>query len=110
MNNTLRIFFCALLVSSCTANDPVIGLTDKVFELAKIQYSAMDSCLTERQNPCIADKEGRLRTAGQGWWGSGRQRYRCGDKLRGLLFSGSSCKVFQNTPPLRMQDGVQKNY
>lgn len=96
MNNTLRIFFCALLVSSCTANDPVIGLTDKVFELAKIQYSAMDSCLTERQNPCIADKEGRLRTAGQGWWGSG-------------FFPGSLWYVYEYTADTGFRDLAWKH-
>ena len=61
-----------------------------------LQYSAMDSCLTERQNPCIADKEGRLRTAGQGWWGSG-------------FFPGSLWYVYEYTADTGFRDLAWKH-
>ena len=65
------IITLALLLTGCSAADPVIEAADKVFELARTQYALMDSALGEGEFPRTTDREGNLRTSDVGWWCSG---------------------------------------
>ena len=65
------IITLALLLTGCSATDPVIEAADKVFELARTQYALMDSALGEGEFPRRTDREGNLRTSDVGWWCSG---------------------------------------
>lgn len=65
------ILAATLLLSGCTGTDPVKELTDKVFDLAKTQYSLIDETLKEGEFPRSANADGSLRTSDIGWWCSG---------------------------------------
>ena len=65
------IITLALLLTGCSAADPVIEAADKVFELARTHYALMDSALGEGEFPRTTDREGNLRTSDVGWWCSG---------------------------------------
>ena len=67
---TITLSF-VLLLTGCSAADPVTEAADKVFELARTQYALMDSALGEGEFPRTTDREGNLRTSDVGWWCSG---------------------------------------
>lgn len=71
MKRYMVILAAAILLGSCTAPDPVKNLAEDVFELAKIQYAAMDADLDEGEYPRSTNADGSLRTSDEGWWCSG---------------------------------------
>lgn len=71
MKRSYVILTVVAILSSCTITDPVISLTDKVFELAEVQYSLIDESLDEGEFPRSANADGSLRTSDIGWWCSG---------------------------------------
>ena len=60
-----------MILSGCSAKDPLIDAADKVFNLAKTQYALMDSALSEGEYPRTTGQDGSLRTSDMGWWCSG---------------------------------------
>lgn len=60
-----------MILSGCSAKDPLIDAADKVFNLAKTQYALMDSSLSEGEYPRTTGQDGSLRTSDMGWWCSG---------------------------------------
>lgn len=56
---------------SCSRQESISAITGRVFELASIQYTAMDACLDEGRCPKCTDEEGNLETSDIGWWCSG---------------------------------------
>ena len=60
-----------MILSGCSAKDPLIDAADKVFNLAKTQYALMDSALSEGEYPRTTGLDGSLRTSDMGWWCSG---------------------------------------
>lgn len=72
MKNIIKtIFAAALAITGCTRPDPVHEIADRVFELAKTQYTLMDEALGEDDYPKTADAEGKLVKSDLGWWCSG---------------------------------------
>lgn len=72
MKKLIPIFSIILIIASgCTATDPVKELADKVFELAKEQYAAMESSLTDETFPKCTDNNGNTIMSDAGWWCSG---------------------------------------
>ncbi len=59
------------MIAGCAKPDPVHEVADKVFELAKTQYTSMEAALEEGQYPRSINAEGGLRTSDLGWWCSG---------------------------------------
>lgn len=60
-----------MILSGCSAKDPLIDAADKVFNLAKTQYALMDSALSEGEYPRTTGQDGSLRTSDMCWWCSG---------------------------------------
>ena len=60
-----------MILSGCSAKDPLIDAADKVFNLAKTQYALMDSALSEGEYPRTTGQDCSLRTSDMGWWCSG---------------------------------------
>ena len=71
MNRYLTALAAAIILGSCAPHDPLTDLSDNVFELAKIQYAAMDEVLDEGEYPRSTNADGSLRTSDEGWWCSG---------------------------------------
>lgn len=71
MKRYLTALAAAIILGSCASHDPLTELTDNVFELAKIQYAAMDEALDEGEYPRSTNADGSLRTSDEGWWCSG---------------------------------------
>lgn len=71
MKRYITALAAAIILGSCTTPDPVKDLAEDVFELAKIQYAAMDSALDEGEYPRSTNADGSLRTSDDGWWCSG---------------------------------------
>lgn len=71
MKRYLNALAAAFILVSCATPDPLTELTDNVFELAKIQYAAMDEALDEGEYPRTTNADGSLRTSDEGWWCSG---------------------------------------
>lgn len=70
MKRTIVCLLLASLLIGCEA-DPIDQLTDKVFELAKNNYTAIDATLDEGRFPRSINDDGTLRTSDVGWWCSG---------------------------------------
>lgn len=71
MKRYITALAAAIILGSCTTPDPVKDLAEDVFELAKIQYAAMDTALDEGEYPRSTNADGSLRTSDDGWWCSG---------------------------------------
>lgn len=71
MKRYLTALAAAFILVSCASHDPLTELTDNAFELAKIQYAAMDEALDEGEYPRSTNADGSLRTSDEGWWCSG---------------------------------------
>ena len=71
MKRYLTALAAAIILGSCAPHDPLTDLSDNVFELAKIQYAAMDEVLDEGEYPRSTNVDGSLRTSDEGWWCSG---------------------------------------
>ena len=71
MKRYLTALAAAIILGSCAPHDPLTDLSDNVFELAKIQYAAMDEVLDEGEYPRSTNADGSLRTSDEGWWCSG---------------------------------------
>lgn len=95
MKRSYAIITAAVLLSACTVKDPVIDLADKVFELAKVQYSLIGSSLEEGEFPRSAKADGSLRTSDLGWWCSG-------------FYAGSLWYIYEYTADATMHDMAWK--
>lgn len=71
MKRYITALAAAIILGSCTTPDPVKDLAEDVFELAKVQYAAMDTALDEGEYPRSTNADGSLRTSDDGWWCSG---------------------------------------
>lgn len=71
MKRYITALAAAIILGSCTTPDPVKDLAEDVFELAKVQYAAMDTALDEGEYPRSTNADGSLRTSDVGWWCSG---------------------------------------
>ncbi|MCF0167181.1 MAG: glycoside hydrolase family 88 protein [Bacteroidales bacterium] len=75
MKKLLTIFSAAvicLMSASCTPKqESMEDLTQRVFDLAKSQYTNMVAALPEGQLPRTTDSLGNLVTSNMGWWCSG---------------------------------------
>lgn len=67
---TLLITTLAALIS-CSHQENINDLADRVFNLAVAQYTSMNDNLAEGQCPKTLDKEGKLVISDIGWWCSG---------------------------------------
>lgn len=77
MNNRLKTLagcFIGLCVAGCTMDgekETMKELADRVFDVAKIQYTEMAEYLDETTMPKTLDEEGKLETSPVKWWCSG---------------------------------------
>ena len=71
MKRYITALAAIIILGSCTAPDPVKDLAEDVFELAKVQYAAMDAALDKGEYPRSTNADGSLRTSDVGWWCSG---------------------------------------
>lgn len=96
MKQILAAISAILLISGCSSPDPVTELTDKVFDLAKTQYSLLDTSLGENDFPRSTHDDGRLRTSDMGWWCSG-------------FYPGALWYIYEYTSDERMRDLAWKH-
>lgn len=71
MKRLMTLTAASLLLAGCAGKDPVMQLADKVFDLAKVQYTEMEKALGPDELPKCTDSEGRLVRTNINWWGSG---------------------------------------
>lgn len=71
MKRLMTLTAASLLLAGCAEKDPVMQIADKVFDLAKVQYTEMEKALGPDEFPKCTDSEGRLVRTGIDWWGSG---------------------------------------
>lgn len=95
MKRSYAILTALVFLSACTMKDPVISLADKVFELAKAQYSLIEESLDEDGFPRSANADGSLRTSDIGWWCSG-------------FYAGSLWYIYEYTADSSMHDMAWK--
>ena len=85
-------------LSACSSYDTesMEQLTDRVFSLAEVQFTQMDSQLTPTTLPRSLNEDGTLRTSDIGWWCSG-------------FFPGSLWYVYEYTHHESVADLALKN-
>lgn len=72
MKHLFLILTAIVTLAGCSPENPAREIADRVFELARIQYSYMDEALAEDTFPRCTDEEGKLvTTKNVGWWCSG---------------------------------------
>ena len=72
MKHLFLILTAIATLTGCSSDNPAREIADRVFELARIQYSYMDEALAEDTFPRCTDEEGKLvTTKNVGWWCSG---------------------------------------
>lgn len=72
MKHLFLIMAAIATLAGCSPDNPAREIADRVFELARIQYSYMDEALAEDTFPRCTDEEGKLvTTKNVGWWCSG---------------------------------------
>jgi hypothetical protein len=72
MKHLFLILTAIATLTGCSPDNPAREIADRVFELARIQYSYMDEALAEDTFPRCTDEEGKLvTTKNVGWWCSG---------------------------------------
>lgn len=72
MKHLFLIMAAIVTLAGCSSDNPAREIADRVFELARIQYSYMDEALAEDTFPRCTDEEGKLvTTKNVGWWCSG---------------------------------------
>ena len=72
MKHLFLILTVIATLTGCSPENPAQEIADRVFELARIQYSYMDEALAEDRFPRCTDEEGKLvTTKNVGWWCSG---------------------------------------
>lgn len=72
MKRLLFVLTAVAALAGCASNDPVKEIAERVFELAKTQYTYMDGALTEDRFPRCTDEDGGLvTTKNVVWWCSG---------------------------------------
>ena len=72
MKHMFLIMAAIVTLAGCSPDNPAREIADRVFELARIQYSYMDEALAEDTFPRCTDEEGKLvTTKNVGWWCSG---------------------------------------
>ena len=72
MKHLFLILTAIVTLAGCSSDNPAREIADRVFELARIQYSYMDEALAEDTFPRCTDEEGKLvTTKNVGWWCSG---------------------------------------
>ena len=72
MKRILIIISAMAALAGCTQKDPVKEMADRVFAVAREQYSLMDTALAEDRYPRCTDEDGGLvTTADIEWWCSG---------------------------------------
>lgn len=59
------------VITGCGRQESMESLTDRVFELAKIQMTSMDSTITDDTTPRSTNADGSFRMADKYWWCSG---------------------------------------
>lgn len=68
----LLVLASVLLMAGCKdSNESMEALTDRVFTLAKTQYTILAQGLPDDKTPRTVDEAGKLVTADIGWWCSG---------------------------------------
>ena len=72
MKHLFLIMAAIATLAGCSPDNPAREIADRVFELARIQYSYMDEALAEDNFPRCTDEEGKLvTTKNVVWWCSG---------------------------------------
>ena len=71
----MRILLISILglltLASCTKQEPMEALIDRVFTVAEQQYMAMDTRLTEKTLPRTLSADGEFVPSNIYWWCSG---------------------------------------
>ena len=71
----MRILLISILglltLASCTKQEPMEALIDRVFTVAEQQYTAMDTRLTEKTLPRTLSADGEFVSSNIYWWCSG---------------------------------------
>lgn len=71
----MRILLISILglltLASCTKQEPMEALIDRVFTVAEQQYTAMDTRLTEKTLPRTLSADGEFVPSNIYWWCSG---------------------------------------
>lgn len=93
-----RIAFMLMLLvmSACSRQESFDSIADRVFELAKVQFEAMDGVLTDDITPRSTNADGTFRTADIYWWCSG-------------FFPGSLWYTYLYTGDERMKELAHKH-
>lgn len=60
-----------LILASCTKQEPMEALIDRVFAVAEQQYTTMDTRLTEKTLPRTLSADGEFVPSNIYWWCSG---------------------------------------
>ena len=63
-----------LMLASCTKQEPMEALIDRVFTVAEQQYTTMDTRLTEKTLPRTLSADGEFVPSNIYWWCSGFYR------------------------------------
>lgn len=71
MKRLVSYLLALVAISGCCRQESMEALTDRVFELAKVQMVLMDQTLTDETTPRSTNADGSFRTADRYWWCSG---------------------------------------